>query len=55
MRMRKGSGGNSAAGVLAAVAMLACGTLWGCATGGVSSQAREIWREDMGPRDPRDA
>lgn len=48
MRVRAGSGRRSATGVPAAVAVLACGTLWGCATGGVASQAREIWREDMG-------
>lgn len=48
MRRQRGSGGNSAAGVLAAVAVLASGTLWGCVTGGVASQSREVWREDMG-------
>ena len=48
MRIRAGSGGKIASRVLAAVAMLVGGFAAGCATGGVSSQSREIWREDMG-------
>lgn len=48
MRMLAGSGGNAASRALAGVAMLVVGFVAGCATGGVSSQSREIWREDMG-------